>query len=127
MRRQLIARELQLLAGVDADAVAPVLLLPIDLLHTAPSAPDEALMAAEHGMEAPNAPAFTDPHDDATAPSHDDDLPSTRSKWFSSPSATPSAPELPEEEASQALLHGIERHHDTGNIHNSAASHADAA
>ncbi|GLE03500.1 hypothetical protein PINS_up012402 [Pythium insidiosum] len=86
LRQQLIARELQLLAG--GDDAPPVLMPPVNLLDMAPSAPDQASLDAEDGIESPDAPVFVHPHDAATAPR------SSEEEWMLRRPVTPSAPEL---------------------------------
>ncbi|KAJ0393881.1 hypothetical protein P43SY_007249 [Pythium insidiosum] len=111
LRRQLIARELELLAG--AEDVAPVVMPPVDLLLTAPSAPDQELLDFEDGIEPPKAPLFVHPHSGATAPVGDNgprlarSLSSGESDMRTprrSHPPTPSAPDLSDEDEYLVLL-----------------------
>ncbi|GLE03499.1 hypothetical protein PINS_up012401 [Pythium insidiosum] len=100
LRRELIARELQLLAG--AETVEPVLMPPVNLLHTAPSAPDQTLLDIEDGVESPQAPMLVHPHGDATAPCSEDEPTTSKLEEVRERDPLlqplPSAPEFSDEE-----------------------------
>ncbi|GLE10321.1 hypothetical protein PINS_up022422 [Pythium insidiosum] len=114
VRRQIIYREMELMAGIEDPT--PLVMPPVDLIHTSPSAPDQALLNIEDGLESPKAPAMVNPHDGATAPQigeasqFAEDLASTASHRQSFEDLqrfkplTPTAPELTEEDELWAML-----------------------
>ncbi|GLE11806.1 hypothetical protein PINS_up024500 [Pythium insidiosum] len=46
---------MELMAGIEDPT--PLVMPPVDLIHTSPSAPDQALLNIEDGLESPKAPA----------------------------------------------------------------------